>query len=226
IEANHFTELQLPEINPGRNFGGDASFDSLVLEMRIDGAVGNQLLSTQQTVEVYQLADTIVAFESNYYNNSTQEVAMKLGERQFRLYPDSINLDFEDTNLPDTTDERSLYDNNGRYIYMTRIRLDHPFGEQFFTDMKSDTTENSAFSSSTEFANYFKGIKLQSPQMGNSAIIRYNPSDQRTRMVMYYSQTVDDTLRQRTVAFNVSRSINYNNIIPNSDQIAPFKYPI
>ncbi len=217
IEASHFAEIILPEVNPGKNFQADASFDSLVLEMRMDGLVGNQLLSTEQSVEVYQLADTIVAFEAEYYNNSTQDVGMKLGERQFLVYPDSVNLNFDDTNLPDSAEERSLYDSDGRYIYMTNVRLDQAFGQQFFTDMKTDTTENSPFATSPAFADYFKGIKLQAPPMSNSAIMRYNPNDSRTRLVMYYSQVEDDTLRQRTVRFPISRSINYNNIVPNED---------
>jgi len=218
IEASHFTELLLPVLNPGKDFQEDATFDSLVLELRIDNIVGNQLLTTEQTLEVYQLADTIRAFEADYFNNSTQDVAMKLGEDRFYLFPDSVNLNFEDTNLPDTADERSLYDDNGRYIYLTNVRLDQSFGQQFFSDLKSDTTSGSAFSSSQAFADYIKGIKLQSPAMANSAIIRYNPADDNTRMIMYYSQEENDTIRQRRVEFSMSRSINYNNIIPNSDQ--------
>ena len=96
LEANHFTEILLPELNPGKNFRQDAALDSIVLEMRINGLTGNQLVTTEQTVEVYQLADTIAAFEANYFNNSTQDVALKLGEKNFRVYPDSIGLRFED----------------------------------------------------------------------------------------------------------------------------------
>ncbi|MCA6074384.1 DUF4270 domain-containing protein [Fulvivirga sp. 1062] len=217
IKAEHFSEVLLPEVNPGKRFQADASFDSLVLEMRINGVTGNQMLFTEQGIEVYQLADTIQAFEKNYFNYSTQEVGLKLGEKTFFVYPDSVNLNFSDTNLPDSSDERSLYDTNGDYIYMTRVTLDPAFGEQFFQEMKTDTTSSSKFSSSTDFAAYFKGLNLRSPQT-NSAILRYSPFDGRTRMVVYYSQVEDDTLRQKSVKFAFSRTINYNNIAPNRDQ--------
>ncbi len=217
IKAEHFSEILLPEVNPGKKFQADASFDSLVLELRINGLTGNQLIATQQGIEIYQLADTIQAFEQNYYNYSTQDVGIKLGEKSFYVYPDSVGLNFSDTNLPDSADERSLYDNNGDYIYMTRVTLDPAFGQQFFQDMKSDTTSSSPFASSTDFAAYFKGLNFRSPQT-NSAIIRYSPFDSRTRMVVYYSQVEDDTLRQKSVKFGLSRTINYNNIVPNRDQ--------
>ena len=215
MRAQHFAEILLPSLNPGRNFEADANYDSLVLELRINGSFGVDLSMTTQQIEIFQLQDTIRAFESNYFNNSQQEVGMKFGESFFRVYPDSIGLNFSDTDLPDSL-RGNDYDENDVYIYMTRVGFDDDFGRQFFNDMKSDTTENSPFASSRGFADYFKGLNIRGGAL-NSAIMRYSPVDVRSRLVMYYSQTEDDTLRNRTLGFPISRTINYNNIEPNAD---------
>ncbi len=215
LKAQHFAEILLPSLNPGKNFGADANYDSLVLELRISGTFGNQLATTTQQIEVYQLQDTIRAFESNYFNNSKQEVGMKFGEAFFRVYPDSIGLEFTDTDIPESL-RGDNFDENDVYIYKTRVRFDDNFGREFFTDLKTDTTESSPFASSRGFADYFKGLNIRGGDM-NTAIMRYTPADVRTRLVMHYSQTEDDTLRSKTLGFPISRTINYNNIEPNAD---------
>ena len=82
--------------------------------------------------------------------------------------------------------------------------------------MKSDTTENSIFGSSSNFANYFKGLNIRGSEL-NTSVVRYNGADTRTRLVLHYTQTEDDSVVHRTLGFPVSRSINYNNIEPNED---------
>ena len=216
IKSQHFTEILLPTLNPGKSLEADASFDSLVLELRINGVFGNQLSSAIQQVEVFQLLDTIQAIEASYFNNSSQETGQKLGETFFQVYPDSIGLTFEDTGIPDSLFDGDKFDDNEVYIYKSRIRIDDAFGEDFFTKMKSDTTENSIFGTSANFANYFKGLNIRGSDL-NTGVIRYNGADVRTRLVLHYTQTEDDSVVSRTLGFPVSRSINYNNIEPNED---------
>ena len=83
ISAQNFSELLLPSANPGRLLEEDAVLDSLVLEMRIGNAFGVDLTTTTQTIQLYQLQDTIRSFEQAYYNESNQPVGMQLAEESF-----------------------------------------------------------------------------------------------------------------------------------------------
>ena len=214
ISAQNFSELLLPSSNPGKILGSDATLDSLVLEMRIDNAFGLDFSMTTQTIELYQLQDTIRTFEQSYYNDSEQAVGMKLGEVNFRLYPDSLDLLFSDTDLPDTAEERSLYDNQGRYIYKSNFRLDDAFAQNFFTEMK-DTTENSTFSDNRNFASFLKGFRLNGVN-GNSCVIAYNPTSSFSALVLYYTETEEGAPVQKTIRFTYNTQISYNNITPNA----------
>ncbi len=215
ITAQNFAELQLPSENPGKVLEEDAVIDSLVLEMRISNAYGVDFSTTMQTIELYQMTDTIRTFEMSYYNDSKQDVGMKLGEESFMLFKDSLNLQFTDTDLPDSSAQRALYDAQGRYIYKTNIRLDDAFANQFFTDMK-DTTENSIFSSSINFSDYLKGFRL-SGVPGNSAVISYNPNSTYSALVLYYTQTVDGETVHSSIRFTYNPAIYYNNVTPNAE---------
>ncbi len=215
ISAQNFSELLLPSANPGRLLEEDAVLDSLVLEMRIGNAFGVDLTSTTQTIQLYQLQDTIRSFEQSYYNESNQAVGMQLAEESFLIYTDSLDLLFSDTNLPDTAAERKRYDNQGRYIYKTNFHLDDAFAQNFFTEMK-DTTENSTFSSNQNFANFIKGFRLNGVP-GNSAVIAYNPTSSFSALVLYYTQTEEGVPVHKTIRFTYNTAISYNNITPNAD---------
>ncbi len=214
ISAQNFSELLLPSANPGRLLGPDATLDSLVLEMRIGNVYGVNLANTQ-TIELYQLQDTIRTFETTYTNEDNQPVGMKLGEESFRIYTDSLDLLFSDTNLPDSSDQRSRYDNQGRYIYKTNFRIDDAFAQNFFTEMK-DTTSNSNFSDNRNFSAFLKGFRLNGVP-GNSAVIGYNPTSSFSALVLYYTQTEEGNPVQKTIRFTYNTQISYNNITPNAE---------
>jgi hypothetical protein len=215
ISAQNFSEFLLPGANPGKLLGEDATLDSLVMELRMVNAYGVDLTTTQQTIEIYQLQDTIVSFEQTYFNNSSQPVGMKLGEESFRVYTDSLELEFEDLNLPDSADERALFDNQGLYIYKTNIKLDDAFAQDFFNEML-DTTSSSTFSSNQTFANYLKGFRFNGVP-SNSAVMAYNPTSSFTTLTLHYTQTEEGVPVHKTIRFTINSSISYNNVTPNGD---------
>lgn len=215
ITAQNFSEFVIPSINPGKLLGPDAMVDSMVMELRIDEVYGANLTTAPQTIEVYQLQDTIVVQNQDFYNNANQEVGMKLGEGSFIIFPDSIDHNFEDTNLPDSAVERALYDAQGRYIYKSNIKLDDAFAQTFFTELK-DTTSTSSFSSNQNFAAFFKGLRI-SGTPSNSAVIGYNSTSAFTALTLFFTETVEGAPVQKTIRFTINSVISYNNITPNAD---------
>lgn len=215
INAMTYTKVFMPYKQPGKVLKEDAQFDSLVLEMRVREATGNNLSSNYQTIEVYQLSDSL-DISGGKYNKDTQDVGMMLGAQDLLIHADSVGLSFDETDLPDSAEERSLYDAGGQYIYMNRIRLDDAFGQTFFNDIKTDTTSSGNFGTAQNFTKYFPGLRINGTP-ANSAVIDYNPDDSRTRMVMYYTQTEEDSVVHKTFSFSLGSVTNYHNLEPNEE---------
>ncbi|UII34470.1 DUF4270 domain-containing protein [Fulvivirga ulvae] len=219
MEARSFTELTLPSENPGKNFSGTATLDSLVVETRIRGIYGSNVKNTLNKIEIYQLTDTIPVKDQTYTIASTQALGAKLAESEFYIYPDSLGLKFEDyvedvQNLTpkDSSDRERLFDSNDEYIYRSAFQVNDTYALEFFNRLKN---QDAAFSSAENFADYFNGMAFVST-VSNSAVLTYGVSD--TRMVLYYSETDSQgNTSQEELVFGASATINYNNIEPNKN---------
>ncbi|GAA0892530.1 DUF4270 family protein [Fulvivirga kasyanovii] len=218
IEARSFTELTLPAENPGKNFSGTATLDSLVIETRIRGIYGSNVKNTLNKIEVYQLTDTIPVKDQAYTIASSQALGSKLAEGEFYIYPDSLGLKFSDTGRDKDMDAldsaywEKFFDSNGEYIYKNSYRINDAFALDFFSKIKN---QDQAFANDTTFDAYFKGLAFV-PSTGNSAILTYGVPD--TRMVLYYSETDSQgNTTQEALVMGLSQTIYYNNIQPNKN---------
>lgn len=215
IETQNFSEVNLPKNNPGEDLDDSAVFDSLVLETRIRGIYGNQVASSPQRIEIYQLADTIPLKDKTYTTASSQEVGQLLSASEFMLYPDSLGLKWEDTGRKLETKEDTLYkakffDANNEYIYRSAFKIDASYASGFFDLVKAEAQQ---FKTSDDFADYFNGISFV-PTAGNSAIITYGAAD--TRLVLYYNETDSvGNKSQETMSFSLNTVRSYNQIKPN-----------
>ena len=220
MEAKNFSELVLPSEDPGKNFDNGAVFDSLVLESRIRGIYGSNVESILNTIEIYQLTDTIAVADKTYQLSSSEPLGQKLAESSFYIYPDSLGLRFADAvadptalTAADSAFRKSSFDSGDEYIYKTTFRIDDTYATQFFNGVKD---KSAAFSSKENFGGYFKGLSFV-PTAGNSAILTYSVVD--TKMVLYYTETDSDGNKdQKTLVFAVSPTITYNNISPNKNE--------
>ncbi|MBL6449694.1 DUF4270 family protein [Fulvivirga sp. 29W222] len=218
IEAKNFTELTLPAEDPGKNFSGTATFDSLVLETRIRGIYGSNVENTLNKIEIYQLEDTIPVRDKTYTIASSQALAGKLAESEFFVYPDSLGLKFSDTGRDKNMDAQDsaylekFFDTNKEYIYRSTFKINDTYALEFFNKLKN---QDAAFSSANNFADYFNGLAFI-PSPSNSAVLTYGVSD--TRMVLYYTETDSQgNTKQEVLIFGASSTINYNNIQPNEN---------
>lgn len=223
IEAMNFSEFTLPKADPGDDLKDKTiEFDSLVLETRIRGMYGDDVSTTPQKIEIYQLTDTIPVITKRLTTATSQPIGLKLAESQFMLDPDSVNLKFSDTGRDENMDaldsayREKYFDNNDIYIYKSTFRFDASFAQDFYSKM---ITSDQTFESAKNFADYFKGLAFV-PVEGNSAIITYGTSD--TRLVLYYTETDDNGNKtQGRMGFPVANlfqasSISYNYIKPNN----------
>lgn len=219
IEARSFTELTLAAEDPGKNFSGTATLDSLVIETRIRGIYGSNVKNTLNKIEVYQLTDTIPVTDKTYTIASSQALGNKLAEGEFYIYPDSLGLKFEDyvediqsLSPKDSADRERLFDSNDEYMYKSVFQVNDAYALEFFNKIKN---QDAAFSGANNFADYFNGIAFV-PTGANSAILTYGVSD--TRMVLYYTETDSQgNTKQESLIFGASTTINYNNIQPNEN---------
>ncbi|UII27844.1 DUF4270 domain-containing protein [Fulvivirga maritima] len=215
IEAKAFAEILPSRINPGSTFDESATYDSLVMELRVTSAYG--LHDIPLEVTIHRITESIEIDSSTFYSTASEQATGEiLGQRSFTVYADSASMTVEDTKLDaldpaDSTIIANFYDSNGRYRYHHNVRLDDSFGEDFFNRLKS---EDAIFqdSSLTSFIDYFAGLSIQS-NSGNS-IITYSVSGG-SALRFYYHETNDEgNVEANSLAFNISNRY-YNNISPN-----------
>ncbi|UII22785.1 DUF4270 family protein [Fulvivirga ligni] len=222
IEAKNYSEVSLPALNPGASFDESATFDSLVVELRVNGLYGPN--DAPVNVEVYRIEESIELVDGDeeaiYFSSaSEQAIGEKLGQATFNFVSDSVNLLFGETTLDedipaDSTIKANYYDTDERYIYMKQIKLDNSFGQSFFDRIKS---EDDIFGDSVDqYIDYFKGLAFSSTS-GNS-IPSFEISSF-SGMKFYYSELDTAGNKQTKVlrfAFSTARS--YNNYTPNKNQ--------
>jgi len=213
IEAKNYSEISGASVT----YSSSASFDSVVLQMRISSVYGNSIEDITHDLEVYQLADSISLIEKgdlrSFTSSTTETLGDKIGDMSFQIYTDSVNLAFEDTgiDLADSIPSDSAFyaknfDDNDLYIYLNKSRLDDDFGSTIFEELKTNQYDSIA-----EIAGLFKGIHLKANGT-NGAVLSYI-LDSNSGLVFYYHE--DGELKKVTYPLSSTRS--YNNISPNPE---------
>ncbi len=216
IKAGNYTEVGLAQ----NSYDNAATFDSAVLELRVSSVYGPQIENTLHNLEVYQLSDTINLFKDGeiqrFTSSSTEPLGNQIGNFEFEIFSDSINLQFADTGikLNDTindSEDSVFFENNfdasGFYIYRHRATLNQSYGQEIFSALKSVQTDSS---STGEIANIFRGLHIRATS-STGAIVSYI-NDIYSGLSIYYS--VDG--EQKKVKYPLSTTASYNNISPNN----------
>lgn len=166
-DAGFFTQLHLSA--PNQRFGTDPVVDSVVLQLAISGYYGDT--TALQTVHVYELADTLSAYEI-YYQCSDMEVMPTdlAGGYQFQPHPTTSGMVIGDDTLTHS---------------VIRIPLDLSFGQRL---MDADT---SYYSSADAFKEYVHGIKVccEPVSEGGSICYLYPTNNDVTVLQLYYHES-------------------------------------
>ncbi|WP_185152685.1 DUF4270 family protein [Fulvivirga aurantia] len=215
IEAKNYSEINGSSVT----FESDATFDSVVLKLRLSSVYGNNIEDTEHRLSVFQLADSIPITENgnirSFTSSSSESVADQIGTFAFQVYPDSLGLEFSDFNIDlndsinDSADSafyEKNFDSEDNYIYSHQTKLDQGYGADLFAQLKTNQ-----YDSAGEIAALFKGIHIQASEV-NGAILNYSIGSESG---LYFYYTEDTT--QKTVRYPISSSISYNNITPNPE---------
>ncbi|MBL3654926.1 DUF4270 family protein [Fulvivirga sediminis] len=218
IEAKAFAEILPLRLNPGSNFKTDATFDSLVMELRIATTYG--LNDQPLELSLHRITESIEIDSSHYYSSASEQATGEiLGQKSFNIYPDSATMTVKSAELDpkdpiDSATIANFYDSNGRYKYLHKIKLDDSFGQDFFNKIKNKDAILQD-SSLVSYINYFSGLSVQSSS--GSSIVSYSISGG-TAMKFYYHETNDKgqvESKSLTFAINSNSQRHYNNISPN-----------
>jgi len=170
--AGFFTQTRLS--TNGHSFGENPQLDSLVLQLAYDGYYGDT--NTIQTMRVYELLDDIF-IDSAYYSASHRNVSET----------DFANFSFTPTpRAPFVLGDDTLSP-------AIRIRLSDvspALGEKIINASDSD------LESTDKFKAYFKGLFVMAESVGSDgSILYFNLTASLSRLVIYYSNETDDSLR-------------------------------
>lgn len=150
--------------------------------------------ASQQTLQIYQLADTINGFVIHTIEDE-HSLGELIGEKTFTYHPDSLQIDLE----RDTIN------------YTERIHLDRDLGINLFSKLR--TEDSATFYNAKVFDIAFKGLAIV-PGIDNSAILGFSPAQ--TRIIFTYEHLSNgNTVTSQFVFFPTSKF--YHNIIPNKD---------
>lgn len=174
VRGSFYTQLRLAAANP--NFGdiNNIVIDSFVLSLKYSGY---QAGLDPQTIQVFQLADTISrASNDQYYSHSEIPTT---GVDLMDPNKNSITPAPETGVVIDTS--LTLSDP------MMRLFLDTNFARTLF----EEATNGSAFSSNEAFLSYFKGLTVRSisdPSVGQGGVFYFDLIDAISKLTIYYRQ--------------------------------------
>ena len=191
VNASIYTQLRLSSTSP--NFGDISSitFDSLVLGLKYEGSYGTL---ESQTFEVYELTDTM-SLDTYYYSFSEKSINNQnlIDPAHSTLTPDPLTNIYIDTTETDA---------------QLRLKLDTTLAKELVTEAINNSSN---FSSNEMFNEYFKGLKINVNNIGQSegdgGIFYFSLNDPESKMTIYYQQdgvakTFDFLINSSSAKFN------------------------
>lgn len=166
--ASFYSHLRLSQTSPDFE---DAQPDSAILSLVYSGSYG--YISTPHTVKVYELQQDIYR-DSSYFSTS-----------QFTITPliELANFDF----VPNLTD--SIMEEDSTWV---SAELHIPLNETFINKVMFPD-DDSVYSSSDNFINYFKGIYVVTDSVsstGEGSILSFNLVNPRSKVTFYYNDSL------------------------------------
>lgn len=186
VKASFYTEYRLQATN--NSFGENPVADSIVLTLVYDGVYGDSL--TQHTVQVFELADTLInnAKHSYYAYSSEPVLPTPIGEATF---------------IPNLKEADSV---DGKYVKPhLRITLTQEFANRILN------ASEEALSANKFFKHVFKGLYIDAAPVSPGSpgsILYFNLLDEMSRISLYYHNDKGAS----SIKFLInSTCINYNN---------------
>jgi len=167
--ASFYSHLRLSQTSPDFE---DAQPDSAILSLVYSGYYG--YLNTPLSVKVYELQEDIFR-DSSYFSTS-----------QFTITPliELANFDFVPNPMDSIMQEDSTYSS-------AELRI--PLNETFINKMIFPTND-SVYSSSDNFINYFKGIYVVTDSVSssnNGSILYFSLLNPRSKVTLYYNDSLN-----------------------------------
>lgn len=178
------------------------------------GVVDDMVFGTSEATFIAQLrlpevlypgenivVDSVILFllsDSLYmYGDPLTELNLKVYELEKRLYLDSTyysNLDVSDSISLDIKGSKNFFATDS----IVEIHLDNSLGEKILSDTNALKTQE-------DFLNLFKGFYIEANDIisGDGVISSFNILDYRSRMLLYFSNSEEDSL-SFTFIFNES----------------------
>ncbi|QSE98607.1 hypothetical protein [Fulvivirga lutea] len=232
IDATGYCDISIGSVRTDPFLISSAEYVDLALNLRIREATGTYTSIDIQKFELFQLAEPINDEEA-LTSSTVLDLGEKIGDIEFALYPDSINLE-----IPENVSEedRLLYDANGIYIYTINFSLSEEFKQEFFDAFITSTVDavevlsidssgavnDTTFTiNSTTRANLLdqklKGLAIV-PSQENTAVIGFDLLDPNTNFDLDY--TVENVLGSRideNGIFVLNSLKSFTNFSPNED---------
>ena len=176
--AEFYSQFQLTSTNV--TFGTLPTLDSIVLTLGYNGYYGD--VSVNQTVNVYEINDTMNYANTYYAFNKKNIYSEKIGSKVFIPKPkDSIKI------------------NGTKVGPHLRIKLNSAFGLKFLNSASTNLTDNASF------IKFFNGLYINSDTTASgSSILYFNLLSTLTGITVFYRNTSDTTQFNYTFIVNTT----------------------
>ena len=195
-----------------------AEIISLNFNLRINNLIGDFDESAIQTLGLYKLNEPISEI-SEISSSSIFDIDSKIGETQFQLFRDSLNLFFEEgANVAD-------YDENGIYKYVIPFSLSEDY-KSFFIESFRDAILRGVPESDTDVDSVsfyldenLKGVAILAEGETN-AILSFDINNALNYDfdLVYSLQDLDGSTIERTANFLINSLKSFNSILPNENE--------
>jgi len=183
--ASFYSQFRLSSNNA--NFGTNPGLDSIVLSFVYAGRYGDT--TAQQTVKVYELAESIYQDSAYYSNRDILTTGVALASKTF---------------VPDIRDSVTV--GSVKQAPQLRISLDPTLGQRFLDASSASLTDN------TGFLEFFKGIYVTAmPAASEGAIMLFDLLNSSSKITLYYHNDAADSLQYNFVIDEYCARINHFN---------------
>lgn len=196
----------------------NATFDSLILQLRFDYYYRGQTTTSLQHIDVYELLDTIHYLKPYYASTNLATSSVPLAGKDFYVSGDAF-----DNAIALNTDS----DTTNNVIFTVKIKIPGNMGQSLLNDFKANpVTIDSLFEKFQRFSGKYKGFSFVVPNGQGDKILGINPLYRTgnpkvtdTKLSLYYTDVGVSTKADFVLYANVngttgrfSSAISYSKI--------------
>lgn len=187
-----YTSIKLSTTISATSFGTNPIIDSVVLALVYDTAYYGKRERKTQTVEVFQLTETM-PIDNQYFSNHT------LSKSGYAIATQNF--------IPKPKDSVTVYGKKEKP--QLRIRLDNNFGQTILNNQSSGN-----LASNTALQDFVKGFYMTTENSslsnaGDGNILTFKMADVQTKLTIYYRNNAADSLKYDFGFSGVSRFLHF-----------------